>query len=1133
MIQGQFKLLFNLIFKFMKSKLLLQLIMLSKNAFYGILLQTLLFNFIWAADTNAQEVKSVNNVEVNLDLKDATLIDVFRKIESQTNFVFSYINEELNRSYRFTRNYKNATLSKVLLEISRDANLKFKQVNNNINVSALGDKVPEEKIEVIIQTRNITGKVTSYEDNEGLPGVNVVEKGSSNGTVTDVQGNYSLEVSEGATLVFSSVGYTPEEVEVGNRSVVDLTMTQDIQQLQELVVVGFGTQEKRELTGSIVRANIDDFRESPNVNIAQSLQGTVPGLNIGMVDEAGGNPSISIRGATTLSGNQDVLIVLDGIIFTGSLSDLNPNDIGSIDVLKDASSMAIYGAQAANGVILITSKEGKRSDKPIFNYTGSYTTQNPIENLTKQNRDQHIQKVRDYDWRNGYLAPDYIEINPDWDILPNLNTAEVAAGYANGTEYDWWDNITKPGFINAHDLSVSGSQGNFTYFIAGGYTKQKGYIINDEFERKSIRINLSNQILDWLKIGAQTFGSFSDYSGASPTLNDAIINPDLVGPYDENGELIINPNGTNSNPFIPTLADDFDKRNSLFGNFYLDLDIPFIKGLNYRLNYGHNYGWDRRYQSNEFVSNTRNGMAFKRFTNQYDWTLDHILSYKKVFNEVHRVDITLVAGQRELIAEDFLADGENYSSTVLGYNDLSLGGVQRIESGGWDESYLYQTARINYEFNYKYLLTATIRRDGFSGFAENEKFGIFPSIGLGWIISEEPFLDTESINNLKIRASYGTNGNLVNRYASLARLNLYPAYVAGDGGSTLFGQEVTSLANPNLSWETTTGLNLGLDFSLFNNRFSGSIDYYNTTTNDLIFAVNIPEITGFEEITTNIGEIANQGIELNLNGDIVRNDDFTWNLNFNIASNNNKIQSLIGLDTNGDGREDDLTASGLFIGESINSIFTYESEGIIQLGEDTPSGFFEGTHRIVDQNNDEIIDPLDRVIIGREEPAYQFGILNRLNYKNFEFRFFINSIQGGKNGYLGRNMPGNGFGNPVRGAFNEYDFWSPANSDAIWRAPLQSPATEFIQYMDRSFVRLQDVTLAYTFDKGLVNSLGMNNIRLFVSGKNLLTLSDWIGWDPETGAGLSTGDRVTSEGAGFEVGRPVLRGFSIGLDLSF
>ncbi len=1053
---------------------------------------------------------------VSVFMENAPVKEVLDEIERTSEFYFLYSNKLVDVDRKVNIQADNQSIKDILSGLFAGSNVDYVVMDRQIVISP-DDYIAEAKVK--LQQLDISGKVTDSETGEPLPGVNVYIEGTTVGAVTDLNGNYTIEAPPDATLVFSFVGYTTQSIEVEGREQIDVALLPSIEELEEVVVVGYGTQAKRDLTGSVARANIESFRESPNVNAAQSLQGTVPGLNIGQVDEAGETPDISIRGRTTISGNQDVLIVLDGIIFSGSLSDLNPNDIESIDILKDASSMAIYGAQAANGVILITSREGVKSEKPVFNYTGAYTFQNPIPSLTFTDREAHIQQMKDHDWERAYLPPEYTEPNPDWE--PVGGTIEVVQGYHDGTEFDWWEEGTQTGLINSHNLSVRGSQKEFTYFMAGGYSDQHNLLLNDNFNRKTARINLSNQILNWFEIGAKTFGSFSDYSGAQPSLYGLIHEPPIVSAYDENGELIPNPNGHGmTSPFLGTVADDFDKRNHLMGIFYADIDIPFIDGLNYRLNYGHNYSWDQHYYSNIWRGSTKAGQAYKQTSKYYDWTLDNILTYRKIFAQKHGVTLTLVAGRREKTYERTRAEGTDYSSLILSYNDLSLGANQYIYSGGWDESYLYQMGRLNYQYDSRYLLTATIRRDGFSGFAKNEKIALFPSVALGWVLSEEQFMDMDLINILKLRASWGKNGNLVDRYASLARLELYPAYVSGDGGSTIFGQRVTSMANPNLTWESTAGFNFGMDFSIINNRINGALDYYMTTTTDLIFDVNIPEITGFEKITSNVGEIVNRGIELQLGANIVDNNQFRWNIDLNLASNKNEIKSLIGLDADEDGQEDDLVASGLFIGESINAIYTYESGGIIQLGDDVPEGFLVGTHRIVDQNGDDFIDPYDRVIIGREEPAYRFGILNTLSYGNFELRFFINSVQGGKDGYLGRNMPHVALNGWTHGGFNEWDYWSPSNPDATWRRLDQYASTDYIVYMDRSFIRLQDVSLSYTLKREWINRLGIRNCKIFASGKNLITITDWIGWDPETGYG---GDQ----------GRPVLRGYSFGLDISF
>jgi TonB-linked SusC/RagA family outer membrane protein len=1107
----------------MKNLVLIHVIRMTKLFTYAFLIQCLSMSFLFAWNGNAQ-VKDIEEVMIRVSFQETDIEKAFSTIEKLSDYNFVYTQGEIEGLPKVSANKSRQSVYNLLSEIAQQTGLQFRQVNQNIHVRKPAEGGQAENpvlVETEILDVTITGTVTDV-SGEPIPGVTVSLPGTTVGTATDLDGRYSLTVPEGSTLVFSFIGFETQNVAVGDRSLIDVVLTEDMASLEEVVVVGYGTQRRGDVTGSVVKADIEAFRESPNVNIAQSLQGTVPGLTIGQVNRAGQNPSISIRGRTTLNGNQDVLIVVDGIIFTGGLNDLNPNDIESIDVLKDASSMAIYGAQAANGVILISTKSGKTEQKPIFTYTGTVTSQTPANRPELLDREGYLNKVRDQDWELSFLAPDYIQPNPDYDVGARFEPL-MRDGFLEGTDFDWWDESTQTGYITNHDLSVRGATAETSYFMSSSYTKQQGFIMNDQYERITARINLDHQILDWFRFGVQSFGSFADNSGEIPLLGNITTLPPTVVPWDEEGEIIMNPDGAQrTNPFIAPLSNDFDKNNSLFANVYADISIPFIKGLNYRVNFGNNASWRRHYRSNEYGSGGA-GEAFKRNYNSYDWTLDHILTYRKKFSNNHGIDVTAVVGRRELSHEATEANGTNYNNLNLGYHDLSLGQLQLIQSDAWNESYLYQTARVNYDFNGKYLVTATVRRDGFSGFSANNKYGVFPSIGIGWVISEESFLDLTWMNYLKFRGSYGTNGNLTSRYSSLARVNLYPAYVFGNGGSTVFGQTVSTLSNPDLSWETTTGYNFGLDFSLLDSRLTGTLDYYQNTTNDLLFSINIPEVSGFNSISTNLGEIANKGLELILKGELVSREQFNWNANFNIAFNRNRIVSLLGLDADENGVEDNLVASGLFIGESINTIFDYESAGTIQLGEEAPPGFFVGTHRIVDHNQDGVIDANDRVIIGRQEPAYNFGILNEFNYKNFTLRFFINSIQGGKNSYMGINNPNFGVADNARrnNYFKDYDYWTPSNPDARYRAQDKAPGIEYQYYGDRSFVRLQDVTFAYRLDQSISEKWGLQGLKVFVSGKNLATFTDWVGWDPETGSGLQIN------------GVPVMKGFSLGIDVSF
>ncbi|GAB3219269.1 TonB-dependent receptor [Algoriphagus aestuariicola] len=969
-----------------------------------------------------------------------------------------------------------------------------------------------------------------------LPGVSILVKGTTTGVVSDLEGKYSLVVpNENATLIFSFIGFQTQEVQVGNRTEIDVRLSADTSNLDEVVVIGYGTTKKSDLTGSVISAPLKNFEESPNTNILQALSGSTPGVNIGQVAKAGEDPSIEIRGQTSLNGNQQPLIVLDGIFYRGRISDLNPKDIQSIDVLKDASSKAIYGAQAANGVIIITTKTGRQAQKPVISYSGFVATQTPSTQLKPLGREDYLKSARDVDWQRGYLAPDYLTEDPDWTLQNNTGFfPPLIEGLNNGTDYNWYEEVTDPGYIVDHQISIRGNSDKTSYFISGGYTDQTGWMLNDKFNRVTGRINLDTDITEWLKIGVNTFGSFTDYSGDSPDFNVLPTMSPLVTPYNENGEFIINPLGDfRLNPFLIAQADNRDLRNNISGILYADVKIPPIEGLSYRLNFSNNYRW-----SNFSTSNPYDGGLAGRAQKNNSWTndvlFDNILTYTKEINGDHRITLTGLYGMNKVKYDETRAVGVDYSNLILSYNSLQQALIQRIGSSAWEESFLYQMGRLSYDFKRKYLLTATIRRDGFSGFAENNKFGTFPSIGLGWVLSEESFLrDVEKIDFLKFRASYGITGNLTNRYSSLATVTSGPAsqYVFEDGGSTVNGQRITSLSNPDLSWERTSGTNFGLDLDLFNSRVSANVDYYFSTTNDLLWNFVLPNITGFSSISSNVGEIENRGLEIVLNTQAIQYSDFSWDIGVNFSRNVNEVVSLIGLDRDGDGREDDLIANNLFIGQSIGTIYNYEVEGIWQIGDEVPAGFQPGLYKLRDLDGDGSITPQgDRRILGRTEPAYRFGIQNTLRYNEFTLRFFINSVQGGEDGYLGLNNPWAGVNYGSIGTaqssnwFSEVDYWSPSNPDATFRRPGPDAGIAGQRYFSRSFVRLQDISLSYSLKSETLQRIGMQNFKFYVSGKNLLTLTDWVGWDPETGQGL-----------GAESGQslPVMKGFSVGLDISF
>lgn len=977
------------------------------------------------------------------------------------------------------------------------------------------------------QGKVVSGTVT---DKDGLPitGVNVIIKGSARSTQTDFVGKFSIEANAGETLLVTFIGMLQQQIVVTQATTYNFSLKENSNELQEIVLVGYGSQKKGDLTGAVSRANLEPFRQAPNVSITQSLQGTVAGLNVGQVNSAGQNPAISVRGQTSLGGNNNVLVVVDGVMYPGGLNALNPDDVATVDVLKDASSAAVYGAQGANGVILITTKKGGKNKAPQVTFSTSYTTQEPTSGIRPLDRAGYLNKVKNLYWDSAYLAPGYTEPNPAFDITDVLYNTEVDSnGNIIEGDYDWWKNGTKTGDIKDYKVSVAGGGNNSTYLLSASYTDQAGYIVNDLYKRTTVRANVGVDLNSWWNISMQSFATFSDFSGEEPSLANIIRMPSLFSPYDADGNIIPNPTGNNTlgNPFKTFAIDDYDKNTYLFANFSSDIKIPFIKGLSYKINFGNNYSAGRHYNSNIYGAG-ETGSAYKNNSTRYDYTFDNIVTYKNTFADDHNLEVTLLYGATQRQSESTSASGTGFTNLNLSYNSLELAQIQKTTSDGWNEALNYQMGRVNYKFRNKYLVTGTIRRDGFSGFAENNKWGVFPSVSLGWVVSEEEFFKKiDFMNSLKLRAGYGTIGNLTTRYFSLSTMTLYDAYVFGDGGSTSLGQTLRTLQNDDLKWETTGGINLGVDFSLFKSRISGTVEYYDTETKNQLFSQSIPAITGVTSINVNLGNIRNKGFEFTLTSKNIVSKDFKWSTTLNYSRNRNEILSLNGLDEDGDGKEDDIIASNLFIGKSIGTIYDYEVGPIYQLGDEIPTGYSVGTRRIIDQNGDGVITQADRKILGRTEADFRAGLLNSFSYKDFSLDIFFNTVQGGKDGYLSGNEPTYGGRRDenaqVFNFLNNTDFWSPNNPDGVNPSFITAPTVAARKLYARNFVRLQDVSFAYNLPKELINPMGVSSLKLFLSGKNLFTWSKWRGWDPETGDGLA------------DNGRPVLKGISLGLNVTF
>ena len=968
--------------------------------------------------------------------------------------------------------------------------------------------------------KTVTGKVSSPDMPEGIPGVSIVIKDGNKGTTTDIDGNYSIEVtSDNATIVFSYVGYKSAEIQVGNKTIIDVTLDVDVSKLDEVIVVGYGKQSKRNVTGSI--SSIEMSNTSENIDISSSFSG-VSGVQFNQTGRPGEVGRILIRGQNSLSGNSDPLIVLDGIIFLGSLNDINPQDIQSMEVLKDASSTAIYGSRAANGVILITSKKGT-SDKPTLTINVNSGVSKPSSELTLLTPERYVQRRLDWRQQSG------LEADPN-KILEYLSDIE-AENYKNGISHNAWKEIGQQGRATTVDLSVSGRSEVINYFLSASHSEERGLIFGDNLKRNTVRSNIDITLNKYLSIGTNTTFSNRDLSGVSADLYQAYRVSPLGNYYYEDGsptEFPVPTEQAAQNPMRNALLTDNERiSNNLFSNFYAELDIPYIEGLSYRLNFSPNYIWDHDYnftKQDPYVT-YNNTKGSKLNETRYNWFLENIVKYNKTFAQDHNIDLTLLYSRNHSEYETTTASADRFTPDVLGYNNLGLGASPKISSLARASDGVSYMARANYRFKDRYLLTFTARKDGSSVFAANNKYATFPSGAIAWIASEEDFMqNAEFLDLLKIRVSYGAVGNqAIDPYQSLTLSNTRK-YIFGDGGATALGVVTSTLGNDDLKWETTYTTNIGVDFEMFNQRLKGTVELYHSKTEDLLVRQTIPVMTGYNSILTNIGQVDNKGIEVSLSSINVENDDFQWTTNASFTYNKNEIVHLFGSDLNGDGIEDNDIANSWFIGKPIESFFDYAFDGIYQEGDtDIPQGSQPGFVRVKDLNGDGKITSDDRTVVGSGgSPKYQFGITNTFNYKNLTFSFFINAMQGWEAPFnlINPLVPGR--------SLNQLDagWWTSENQSNTRPSLTYSNPLGTNFYVSRNFVRIQNVTLGYDLQGPILETLRLSKLRVYINAKNLYTFTKWLGPDPENG-----GSYRSEQGSNNLY--PLPRTIALGLNLSF
>jgi len=952
------------------------------------------------------------------------------------------------------------------------------------------------------QNKVITGNVTD-EQGEFLPGVTVVEKGTTNGTVTNVDGNFSLTIgSNAAVIVFSYIGMETQEIEIGSQSTINVSLKSSTIGMDEVVVVGYGVQKKSDVISSVVTVRPENVTKVPSTDIGEMLKGKAAGVFVTLGDAGPGSSSnILIRGKNSINGGNDPIVIADGVPI-GGINDVNPNDIASIEILKDAAAQAIYGARASNGVILITTKRAQ-AGKASVNYSGYYGLQTVKRNFDIYSGEEFAQLKREaYRADNGnYL--------PDSDIF----TATELEVLNSGEFVDWEEELLQLAPIQNHNLSVSTGNEGTKLYSSINYMNQEGVVPGTDYQKATIRFNLDQKINDWMSFGANTSWQISENNdpGTGGTLQRTITTSPLGKIYNEDGSYKLNPTDVQEsyNPLldIATTTNLKQDRNDIMNLF---LDVTPFNGFKYRLNASRR-SWNRKtesYSTAESLNGVRGGgmgQGSINFQDNVEWQVENIFTYDLERNS-HKLGLTGVQSITTSKYTGFINEANKLPNDLLGIYGLESAEINTPNISANERGLVSFVGRAQYSYNEKYYLTASMRADASTVFGANNKWGYFPAAAIGWNIYREEFIENiSSISNLKLRASYGSVGNeAISPYRSQSTANQNDYMF--DGVKRSGYVPGSFLPNPDLKWETSTTLNLAVDFGLWKNRLSGTFEFYNTRTKNLLVTQSLNASLGYTSMLTNLGEIENQGIEFTLNGVIVETRDLTVNAGLSVSSNNNKIIHLYGTDENGDGVEDDDVGNQWFIGQPIDVYYQWMPIGIWQEGEDIANShqpdLEPGDIKILDANGDGVLNADDRIIT-HSDPDWYGSFNLDIKYKNFDLSADVMTVQGRvrwNNYNYGYNEGGS-----LRGILNgvKQDYWLPENPTGNWPRPQESNDRTNIWTLaleDASYVRLQNVTLGYTLPKSLLAKIKLSNVRFYCTGHNLITLTDYKSYSPEKNA---------------------------------
>ncbi|MBD0277609.1 MAG: SusC/RagA family TonB-linked outer membrane protein, partial [Flavisolibacter sp.] len=969
-----------------------------------------------------------------------------------------------------------------------------------------------------VKNVNVSGKV-SNETGQPVPRASIVVKGATAGVKSDESGNFQITAPANGTLVISSVGFSAKEVAVNGQETINITLnTATGSDLEQVVVIGYGTQRKKDLTGAVSQVKATRLENENPASGQDGLRGNSPGIHISQINAASakGGGDLLVRGKSSIRAGTSPLIVLDGVIYPGQLADINPNDIATIDVLKDASSAAVFGAKSASGVVLITTKKGTRA-KPTITFNTNIGMAELAQNEPLYDGPGfvawrvNVQKARNASSNKLYIFDDPRTLPPNitmaqwldgrtgdpvdiWLDRLGLRTIEIK-NYKAGKTINWYDLMFQKGFRQDHTVSLSGKKDEVSYYMSVGYTNNEGVIVGDKFKTLRTRLNLEGRVAKFLTTGINL--QFADRDESQVPVNwGQMVNASPYGEiYADDGiTLRDSPNddiGNNSNPFMDnTYTNRLQKNNTLFGSLYAKGDLPY--GFSYQVNFTPSFDFYRYFNgisAKHVTYRVRRGVATRTTQTTYNWQIDNLLKWDKSFGE-HDFNVTFLYNAEKYQSWREQMDNEGFDpSDVLSYHNIGAGIKPIVSSDDQVSTGTALMGRLNYTFKDRYLLTASFRRDGYSAFGQKNPYADFPAVALGWVITQENFMkDARWLNYGKLRASYGVNGNRdIPRYEALAELNTGKyQYVTPSGTIIPVSQlYVNRMANPDLRWERTTSYNLGFDFTILNRRLDGSLDVYKKSTKDLLILRALPNTIGFDNVLSNLGEVQNRGFEIGLNSLNMQRRNFEWRTMANFWLNRNEIKHLYGpvnvYDANGKviGQvEKDDIANKWFIGHDLDEIWDLKVLGVWQESERAQAALYKvnpGDFKIEDVDGDGKLTDKDRQFLGYRTPRFQWTLRNEFTfYKNLEFSFQLYSNWGQKSDY---NQAKNNSGFQDRQNSYKFPYWTASNPINNYAQLYSSNGgASFNVYRYTSFIRLNTLALAYTLPRTLSQRARMESV---------------------------------------------------------